>query len=141
MINLNATTKSLEVLLSGSITTNQLTIVSSYVDIDQTAITVSTIGENDTVTNNTTAVTAVAAPASGMTRKIKSVTVQNTDTVSALVTVRVNNNSTFRVGTAPRARKPSISARFWITRIFSPLKSARLAIGTLRVWKCWSPVL
>lgn len=96
MINLNATTKSLEVLLSGSITTNQLTIVSSYVDVDQTAITVSTIGENDTVTNNTTAVTAVAAPASGTTRQIKSVTVQNTDTVSALVTVRVNNNSIFR---------------------------------------------
>lgn len=97
MITLDATTKSLEVKLAGAITTNQLTIVASYVDINQTTIAVSGMGENDTVTNGATAVTAVAAPAATTSRQVKSLTVENTDTVAQTVSVQVNNNGTKRL--------------------------------------------
>ena len=96
MIVLDATTKSLEVVLSGAVTTNQLPVVASYVEVTDSDQSVSDIAENDTATNNTTAVTAVAAPAAGKTRVIKSLTVQNADTVAATITVRLNNNSTMR---------------------------------------------
>lgn len=46
------------------------------------------------VTNSTTAVTAIAAPASGKRRLIRSVSIHNNDTVSATVTIRVDNNGT-----------------------------------------------
>lgn len=97
MIVLDTTTKSLEVILGGAITTNQLPIVASYVDVLSSDQSVSAISENDTQTNNGTAVTAVAAPASGHTRTVKTLTVRNSDTVSAVCTVRVNNNGTFRI--------------------------------------------
>lgn len=46
------------------------------------------------VTNSTTAVVAVAAPASGKRRLIRSISIHNNDTVSATVTIRVDNNGT-----------------------------------------------
>lgn len=96
MIALDSTSKSLQVILSGAITTNQLPIVATFADINQTTLGTSAISESDTVTNSTTAVTAVAAPSSGFTRGIKSLSVQNADTVAAVVTVRVNDGGTFR---------------------------------------------
>lgn len=94
MIVLDATTKSLEVVLAGAVTTNQLPIVASYVDVTTTAYTPKA---NDTATNNTTAVTPVAAPAASTQRQVKLLTVYNADTVAAAVTVRLNSNSTMRV--------------------------------------------
>jgi len=96
MIILDATTKSLEVKLGGAITTNQLTIVASYVDINNSTILVTGISENDVLTNGATAVTAVAAPAATTSRELKSLSIQNTDTVSQTVTVQYNNNGTKR---------------------------------------------
>jgi hypothetical protein len=96
MIILDSTLKSLEVILSGAVTTNQLPIVAAYVDVDQTTFAMVNASENDTQTNNGTAVTAVAAPASGKSRQIKFLSVFNTDTVSATVTIQLNNNSTLR---------------------------------------------
>lgn len=93
---LDATTKTLEVILSGAVTTNQLPIYCSFIDVLNTDQSVSAFGESDTASNNTTAVTALAAPASGHTRTVKFFTVNNADTVSAVVTVRINNNGTFR---------------------------------------------
>jgi hypothetical protein len=94
MIILDATTRSLEVVLGGAITTNQLPIVSSYVDNTTTAY---TPASSNTATNNTTAVTAVAAPGASTQRQVKLLTVNNADTASATVTVRYNDNSTTRV--------------------------------------------
>jgi hypothetical protein len=95
-VNLDATTKSLEVLLGGAVTTNQLVLASSYVDVDATFAIVGA-GENDLLSNNATAVTLVAAPAAARTRKISFLSVYNADTVPATVTVRINNNGTFRI--------------------------------------------
>jgi len=89
----DATTKSLEVVLGGSITTNQLEIVADWVDMTSSA---TTPGNTGSVTNNTTAVTAVAAPAASTVRKITGLSIYQADTVAQVVTVRVNDNSTMR---------------------------------------------
>ncbi len=96
MIILDATTKSLEIKLGGAITTNQLTCVASYVDINNSTILITGISENDVLTNGATAVTIVAAPAANTSRELKSLSIQNTDTVSQTVTVQYNNNGTKR---------------------------------------------
>jgi hypothetical protein len=93
MMILDATTKSLQVKLSGAITTNQLPFSSSYVDVTSGA---STPGEQDGTSNNTAAVTTVSAPAASAERLIKSFIMQNADTAAATVTVIYNNNSTLR---------------------------------------------
>lgn len=95
MIILDATTTSLQALLAGSITTNQLDIVSAYVELN-TAGTSFASASNQTATNNTTAVSVVAAPASGFQRQIKYISVYNRDTAAATVTVRSNYNGTLR---------------------------------------------
>jgi hypothetical protein len=51
-------------------------------------------GSSFGVTNSTTAVTTVAAPASGKRRLIRSVSIHNNDTVSSTVTIRLDNNGT-----------------------------------------------
>jgi len=96
MIILDATNKSLEVLLGGAITTNQLIWTASYVDVSQSTFAASAASEADGVTNNTTAVTMVAAPAASVSRQIKFLSVHNADTVAATVTIRINNGGTFR---------------------------------------------
>ncbi len=94
MIILDATTKTLEAKLGGAITTNQLTYVASYIDINQSSIVVTAMSEGDGVTNGATAVTIVAAPGATTTRQLKSLSIQNTDTVSQTVTISLNNNGT-----------------------------------------------
>jgi ABC-type glycerol-3-phosphate transport system substrate-binding protein len=96
MIVLDSTLKSLEIVLGGAITTNQLPWVVSYAEITDSNQSVNDIAENDGATNNTTAVTMVAAPASGKTRVVKSINVFNKDTTSATVTIQYNDNSTLR---------------------------------------------
>ena len=96
MINLDTTTKSLEVVLGGSVTTNQLPFSASFIDVLTTDQSVSTISETDGATNNSTAVTMVAAPAASHTRTVRSFTVYNADTVNATVTIQINNNATLR---------------------------------------------
>lgn len=96
MILLDATTKSLELVLAGAITTSQLPYTVSYVELDAT-FAIAAASEGDGTSNNTTAVTVVAAPASGKVRQVKYLTVYNADTVAATVTVRINNNATMRI--------------------------------------------
>jgi hypothetical protein len=93
MIILDATTRTAEVLLEAAVTTNQLPIVASYVDNTTTTY---TPGSSNIATNNTTAVTAVAAPAASTQRQVKLLTISNIDTAAATVTVRYNDNSTTR---------------------------------------------
>ena len=72
MIILDATTKSLQFKLSGTITTNQLPFAASYVDSTGTA---TTPGEQDGASNNTTAVTVVSSPASSTQRLVKNIVI------------------------------------------------------------------
>lgn len=94
MIILDTVNKSLEVLLSGAVTTNQLPVVGAFVDITAAAY---TPGAADTQTNGATPVTAVAAPAASTQRQVKFLSVRNSDTAEATVTVSLNNNATLRV--------------------------------------------
>jgi len=94
MIVLDTTLKSLEIILGGAITTNQLPWTAHYVDILSS---IGTATESDGATNSATAVTMVAAPASSSHIIIvREFTVFNLDTVTDTATVRINDNGTFR---------------------------------------------
>lgn len=96
MIILDAATKNLQVILAGAITTSQLPVVASFIDILTSDQSVSTFSESDSTTNSTTAVVLVAAPAAGHTRTVKALSVHNADTASATATIRYNDGGTFR---------------------------------------------
>lgn len=96
MIILDATNKSLEILLGGAITTNQLPIVVSFVDILNSDQSISSTDENDLLTNSGTAVTLISSPASGHSRVLKTLSVQQADTVDAQVIIRYNVGGVFR---------------------------------------------
>lgn len=98
MIILDATTKKLQIVLAGAITTSQLDVVSTYVDVTTTAGVPSGFvsGETDTTSNSTTPVDIVAAPAASTQRQVKLINIPNTDTNPATVIVRYNNNATIR---------------------------------------------
>jgi hypothetical protein len=91
MLVLQATTDTLEVVLGGAITTNQLPVVSSWRDITTTGY---TPGRSNINTNSTTAIIAVAAPAASTYRVIDHVSIYNADTAAATVTVRIDANAT-----------------------------------------------
>ena len=88
---LDSTTRSIELVLAGTVTTTQLKVTSSWVDMTATA---TTPGATTASSNNTTAVTIVAAPAASTQRKVNSISIFNADTASATVTVRYNDNAT-----------------------------------------------
>ena len=96
MIILDATTKSLQIILGGAVATNQLPFSASYVDVEATTWGVTGMAESDGQSNSATAVTVVSAPASGARRQVKTLFVYNADTANVDLTVRVNNNGTFR---------------------------------------------
>lgn len=90
---LDATTKSIEIILAEAHTTNSMPVTVDYVDLTTTT---TTAGSSDTASNGTTAVTVVAAPAASTQRKVNSISVYNADTVSHVTTIRLNNNTTLR---------------------------------------------
>jgi len=94
MILLDATTKSLEVKLGGVVTFSELSLMASYVDINQSTIAVTAMGSSDATTNGSTAVTAVAAPGASTSRQVKSLSIFNADTVPQTARVQLNDNST-----------------------------------------------
>jgi len=85
MLILDAVTKSLKIVLAGAVATTQLPVTAHYTDITTTAY---TPGSNDTVTNSTTAVEFVVAPAASTQRHVESISVYNVDTASATVTIQ-----------------------------------------------------
>jgi adenosylcobinamide amidohydrolase len=93
MLILNNTTDSLEVVLGGAITVNQLDCTASFREITTTTFDPLM---TDASTNGTNPVTLVAAPPASTQRVIDDVSVFNNDTTSAVVTVRYNRNGTFR---------------------------------------------
>lgn len=89
MIILTNTTDRVEIVLSGAITTNQLPCVTSYRDITTTGY---TPGRELSNTNNTSDVTIVSSPASSTQRVVDYISVRNSDTVSATVTIKFDAN-------------------------------------------------
>ncbi len=88
---LDATTKSIQVVLAAASLSAASTVTASYADMTLTQL----LGGNNTVsTNGTTAVTAVAAPGASTQRQIKYLSVYNADTANVTATVQLNNNGT-----------------------------------------------
>lgn len=90
---LDATNKSITVAMEAAKTTTESSITAHYVDYTDTD---TTPAEADAATNGTTAVEAVAAPASGAQRHVKLLTIFNEDTVAHVFTVFLKNNTTNR---------------------------------------------
>lgn len=91
MIVLTETTDNLQVVLGGSVTTNQLRCFSSWRDITTSAY---APGRTLVNTNNTTDVNVVPAPASSTQRVCDFLQVYNLDTVTQTVTVKFDANGT-----------------------------------------------
>ena len=89
MIRLDATTRSITFSLDGSITTNQLEIVSSYSDNNGTTY---VGGTTTALSNNASQITIVSAPATSVVRDIDSITVFNNDTVVTGINIFLNDN-------------------------------------------------
>lgn len=88
MIILSETTDSLQVVLSGSVTANQLQCFASWRDRTSTTF---IAGRTVINTNNTTDVNIVSPPSYGQ-RVVDFFTIFNKDTVSATVTVKLDAN-------------------------------------------------
>jgi hypothetical protein len=88
---LDSTSKSLEIILFGAITTNQMNVSAEFVDMTSTTTIPGTQLANS---NSTTAVAIVSAPGASTQRRILGVQVYNGDTASAIVTVRINDSGT-----------------------------------------------
>lgn len=91
MIILTNTTDKIDVVLAGAITTNQLRCMTSWRDITTTAY---TPGRTVINTNSTTDVDISGSPASSTQRVIDFISIHNTDTVSATVTIKYDANGT-----------------------------------------------
>jgi hypothetical protein len=87
-ILLTGVNESLQVVLGAAATTTQFTCAASYADQGGAA------GDNATLTNGTTAVTLVAAPAAGVSRVVSGLSIYNGDTAAKVVTVTRKVSST-----------------------------------------------
>ena len=96
MITLDATTKTLEIDLTGAVATNQLPFVASYVDISQSTFAMTAMGEQDGTSNNTNAVTCLSAPGASTSRVLKFFSWKNSDTAAREGWIQLNNNGTLR---------------------------------------------
>lgn len=91
MIVLTETTDTIQVVLGGAVTTNELAIVSAWRDITATTY---TPGRTVGTTNGTTDANAVAAPGGSTQRVVDMINVRNVDTADATVTVKFDANGT-----------------------------------------------
>lgn len=96
MIILDSVNKSIEVELPGAVTTNQLTFMTSYVDMATINFAIAGAGSTDGVTADATPVTAVPAPGAETVRQVKHMVVHNLDTTNQTVKISLNNNGTTR---------------------------------------------
>lgn len=90
MIILTSTDK-IQVVLAGNITTSQLQCSSFWRDVTTTDY---TPGRSLAVTNNTTDVDLIGSPAASTQRVIDFLSVYNTDTVNATLTVKIDASAT-----------------------------------------------
>jgi hypothetical protein len=89
MIILSETTDKLQVVLAGSVTTNQLQCFASWRDRTSSTF---VAGRTAINTNNVTDVDLVSSPASSTQRIVDFFTIFNKDTVNATVTVKLDAN-------------------------------------------------
>ena len=82
LVTLKDTTESLNIVLAGAVTTNQLEFTVNYADKTASAL---TPGSNADDTNDTSEVVACSAPGASTVRLVDSVHVYNADTVGATV--------------------------------------------------------
>jgi len=91
MIVLDATTDTVQAVLGGTVTTNQMRCVAAWRDITTTAY---TPGKTLTNTNNTTDVNVVGSPGASTQRVVDYLSIYNSDTVSQTLTVKFDANGT-----------------------------------------------
>jgi len=87
MILSNNVNTSIEVVLAGAVTTNQLKCVATWVDTPSSSF---ASGQTVTQTNNTTAVTLVPNVTDTFRREVTYLNVLNLDTVNATVSIHMN---------------------------------------------------
>lgn len=90
---LSNTTEKLQIVLAGAVTTNQLVYNVSYQDVTATGMTLPQ-SSSQGLTNSTTDVDMVTAPAAATTRQIALLNIYNNDTVSAGITIKKDNSGT-----------------------------------------------
>jgi len=88
---LDSTLRKLQVVLTTAQTTAPMSVVVDWVD---NTITTFTPGVTPSLTNGTSAVDILAAPAASTQRKVNGITISNRDTVSKVVQVYLNDNGT-----------------------------------------------
>ena len=93
MLVLDATTKSMEAVMSGAAATTNPDFVTTWADNNGTTF---TEGSTDGALSGTTPVEIVGAPASSTRRTVKGMYIQNRDTAAVTVTISYNNNATLR---------------------------------------------
>lgn len=91
MIILSSTTDVLEIVLLGSVTTNQLEVTTAFRDITSTTY---TAGRQLSVTNNTTDVAIVSSPVASTSRVVDLINIYNKDTVTQEIIIKFNDNGT-----------------------------------------------
>lgn len=91
---LDATTRKIQVLTDAAATTTESPVVADFVDFSAGSAQPIT---SNTITNGTSAVDIVAAPASGFQRRVTELSIENADTVNHTYTVRYNDNATTRI--------------------------------------------
>jgi hypothetical protein len=92
MLILDTSGKLLEVVLD-AVPSAELPWTASWVDVTSTNF---TPGSADGTTNGTTAVTVMAGPASGVTRKLQFLSIHNLSDARQRVVLRVNNGGSYR---------------------------------------------
>jgi hypothetical protein len=118
---LDTTTRKLQILLGAAVTTNQLAVTVDYVSYTSTT---TTPALQLSVTNDTTAVDILSAPASSEQRKVNLITVVNRDTQFANVTVRLNDNGTMYNYMSNFVLAPNSTLQFTDTRGWTVLDSS-----------------
>lgn len=91
MIILSETTDKLQVVLAGTVATNQLQCVTSWRDRTSTTF---VAGRTLAVTNNTTDVDLAGSPAASTQRIIDFISIYNADTDDRTVTIKIDANGT-----------------------------------------------
>lgn len=90
MINLSGDQQSLTVTLANAHTTSPMQITAAYADATQGFVP----GNQNSLSNGTTAATIVSAPAAGVVRMIRTISIYNSDTAVNTVTVALLDNLT-----------------------------------------------
>jgi len=108
MIILDSSTKSLEIVLDAAKTTNDMPVTVSFKYVDTSCLLTAQQqiaelgGESDTTTNGVTPVTILSAPTDPPAateqyqKAVEFISVVNEDTAAKTVTIRLNNNGTYR---------------------------------------------